>query len=259
MKKDSDDAVSVVVALMLILAIVSICIAAYTTTYVPGLKQQDEITKSDDIRYAFERFSSDVDNIMSLGRAASFSETFPLGGGDVALSPSKSSGTVELKEENIGSVTVDRTTYQINSVNVSYTPSYSSWEPQGYLYRKGVVWITKGDKMTPSSQNLYTVEMGLNEEKKTVLGWLSKNMDNNVLTVYTMEIDKTAKSITGSGFAKLRLEATINDTIYQATLDQSDYLSINIQNNINNKNNQFEILRNSQITIRIITIKVSVE
>ncbi|MFA5453396.1 MAG: hypothetical protein WC248_07465, partial [Candidatus Methanomethylophilaceae archaeon] len=63
MKKNPDEAVSTVIALMLILAIISTCIAVYTTTYVPGLKQQSEIVHSEDVKYAFERFASDIDNI----------------------------------------------------------------------------------------------------------------------------------------------------------------------------------------------------
>ena len=48
--REKDDAVSPVIALMLILAILATCMAVYTTTYVPGLKQQDEITHTGEVR-----------------------------------------------------------------------------------------------------------------------------------------------------------------------------------------------------------------
>ena len=74
MKSDSDEAVSTVIALMLVLAILVTCIAIYSATYVPGLKQQSEILHSEEVQYAFLRLSSDVDNLYNLGKSAQFSE-----------------------------------------------------------------------------------------------------------------------------------------------------------------------------------------
>jgi hypothetical protein len=101
--------------------------------------------------------SSDVDNLYSLGKPAHFSEPVPLGGGDILLSPVKSSGTIELEKHQIGILSIinDSGTFSlpIDTINVTYTPSYSAWELQGYSYRNGVVWITKGEKQTPANLN----------------------------------------------------------------------------------------------------------
>ena len=108
-KKDmskKDDAVSPVIALMLILAILATCMAVYTTTYVPGLKQQDEITHSGEVKLAFMRLAADIDTIIEQEKPAVYTEVLELGGGDVPLSPTKSSGTIEIEEIKIG-------TYQI--------------------------------------------------------------------------------------------------------------------------------------------------
>ena len=134
MKSDTDEAVSTVIALMLILAILSTCIAIYSATYVPGLKQQSKILHSGEVQYAFSRLSSDVDNLYSLDRSAQFSEPVPLGVGDILLSPGKSSGAIELQNEEIGRFTVGDDTFVVNATTALYIPSYSSWELQGYTY-----------------------------------------------------------------------------------------------------------------------------
>ncbi len=89
-----DDGVSVVVSAVLILAVLVTAVAVCSATYVPEMKQNAEILHAAEIEEAFLRFSSDVDSLYSLGKSAEYSETFSLGGGDILLSPSKSSGTL---------------------------------------------------------------------------------------------------------------------------------------------------------------------
>ena len=143
--KNKEDAVSSVVALMLILAIIVACLAVYTASYVPGLKQQNEIMHSNEVGMAFERISSDMDNLLTLQRNGSFAEPFSLGGGDILFSPVKSAGTVEIQNVSYGEV---RTTAPalaelngsaVTGVTISYTPVNTVWEKQGYLYKNGVL------------------------------------------------------------------------------------------------------------------------
>lgn len=217
MKKTKEDAVSTVIAMMLILAILSTCIAVYTTTYVPGLKQQSEIIHSEDVKLVFDRFASDVENIYSLGKPAQFSETFALGGGNVLLSPAKSSGTVEAENVKIGTLKISGLSeYEITQVNLTYTPSFTSWEKQGYAYENDVVWITKDTKRTPASQTLFTIENGISREESVVKDRLSgkyitvTNDENNNVTVTIPKMSITEKdSITGSGNAKILMDASI--------------------------------------------------
>ncbi|MBQ2772038.1 MAG: hypothetical protein IJE95_04920 [Methanocorpusculum sp.] len=211
MKKDlreKDDAVSPVIALMLILAILATCLAVYTTTYVPGLKQQDEITHSGDVKLTFERFASDIDNLVAQGKPAVYTEVLELGGGDVPLSPTKSSGTIEIEETIIGTYKIGGVTKNLTGIIVSYLPSFTAWEKQGYLYKNGVVWITKDEKKTPASPTLYTIQNGTDHENKTVDAWYKPS--SGILTIPLFSTEGISE-ITGTSTVKLRLNATVTE------------------------------------------------
>ena len=214
MKKDlreKDDAVSPVIALMLILAILATCLAVYTTTYVPGLKQQDEITHSGEVKLAFERFASDIDNLIALGKPAVYTEVLELGGGDVPLSPTKSSGTIEINTTVIGNYTVGLETKDLNGIEISYTPSFTAWEKQGYVYQNGVVWITKEEKVTPAELKLYTIQNGTDRQNETLQKWYPAPPGTVIIPQFTVDENKT--EITGTSTAKLRLNATLSDLV----------------------------------------------
>ena len=208
--REKDDAVSPVIALMLILAILATCLAVYTTTYVPGLKQQDEITHSGEVKLAFERFASDIDNLIALGKPAVYTEVLELGGGDVPLSPTKSSGTIEINTTVIGNYTVGYETKDLNGIEISYTPSFTAWEKQGYLYKNGVVWITKDEKKTPAQLTLYKVEDGKNREKEILAKWYPASPTDGIIIPNFSVIDKKSE-ITGTSTVKLRLNATLGE------------------------------------------------
>ena len=212
--REKDDAVSPVIALMLILAILATCMAVYTTTYVPGLKQQDEITHSGEVKLAFERFASDIDNVIALGKPAVYTEVLELGGGDVPLSPTKSSGTVEINTTVIGNYTIGSETKNLNVIEISYLPSFTAWEKQGYLYKNGVVWITKDEKKTPAMLTLYTVEDGKNREKEVLKKWY--HASSVIIPNFTVVENKA--EITGTSTVKLRLNATLDEQITSVTL-----------------------------------------
>ena len=214
-KKDlieKDDAVSPVIALMLILAILATCMAVYTTTYVPGLKQQDEITHSGEVKLAFERFASDIDNLIALGKPAVYTEVLELGGGDVPLSPTKSSGTIEIEEIKIGTYQIGtETPLDLDGVQITYTPSFTAWEKQGYLYKNGVVWITKEEKVTPAELKLYTIQQGTDRQNETLQKWYPASADTVIIPKFTVDGNKS--EITGTSTAKLRLNATLGEPI----------------------------------------------
>ena len=212
MKKDlreKDDAVSPVIALMLILAILATCMAVYTTTYVPGLKQQDEITHTGEVKLAFMRFASDIDNVIAQGKPAVYTEVLELGGGDVPLSPTKSSGTIEINTSKIGTYQIGSGTEQdLNGIAVTYTPSFTAWEKQGYLYQNGVVWITKDEKKTPAQLTLYTVSDGEYREKDVLQTWYPES----AVIIPNFHVVEKKSAITGTSTAKLRLNATLDET-----------------------------------------------
>ena len=209
--REKDDAVSPVIALMLILAILATCLAVYTTTYVPGLKQQDEITHSGEVKLAFERFASDIDNLIALGKPAVYTEVLELGGGDVPLSPTKSSGTIEINTSKIGTYTIGGETKDLNGIAVTYTPSFTAWEKQGYVYQNGVVWITKEEKVTPAELKLYTIQNGTDRQNETLQKWYPAPSGTVIIPQFTVDENKT--EITGTSTAKLRLNATLSDQV----------------------------------------------
>ena len=215
--REKDDAVSPVIALMLILAILATCMAVYTTTYVPGLKQQDEITHSGEVKLAFERFASDIDNLIAQGKPAVYTEVLELGGGDVPLSPTKSSGTVEINTTVIGNYTVTGSTENIplNGIEISYLPSFTAWEKQGYLYKNGVVWIVKDEKITPAQLTLYTVEDGDKREKEVLEKWYPES----AVIIPNFTVVEKKSEITGTSAVKLRLNATLGEEINSVTLN----------------------------------------
>ena len=216
--REKDDAVSPVIALMLILAILATCMAVYTTTYVPGLKQQDEITHSGEVKLAFERFASDIDNVIALGKPAVYTEVLELGGGDVPLSPTKSSGTVEINTTVIGNYTIGSETKDLYGIEISYLPSFTAWEKQGYLYKNGVVWIVKDEKKTPAQLTLYTFTDGEEREKEVLEKWYPESAV--IIPNFTV-IDKKSE-ITGTSTVKLRLNAMLGDKIPSLSVTLTD-------------------------------------
>ena len=208
--REKDDAVSPVIAVMLILAILATCMAVYTTTYVPGLKQQDEITHTGEVKLAFMRFASDIDNVIAQGKPAVYTEVLELGGGDVPLSPTKSSGTIEINTSKIGTYKVGSETKDLNGIAVTYTPSFTAWEKQGYVYQNGVVWITKEEKVTPAELKLYTIQNGTDRQNETLQKWYPAPSGTVIIPQFTVDENKT--EITGTSTAKLRLNATLDET-----------------------------------------------
>lgn len=217
----NDDAVSTVIAMMLILGIIVTLLAIYSATYLPGLKQQSEIEHSRDVANAFTRFGSDIDYVISHKKTARFSEPFSLGGGDILLSPVRSSGLVTIGEERpLVNVTVTNTTWDktmmgnVSLVNVSYVPSFTSWEPQGYLWEYGFVAVTKGNVTVPQSSQ-YT---NISEARAGSGGFLESFIDISPLeneieiTVVNLTRKEDGYFITGSGIATLGVNATASES-----------------------------------------------
>jgi len=215
----NEEAVSTVIAMMLILAIIATAIAIYSATYLPGLKQQSEIEHSRDVANAFVRFGSDIDYVVSQKKAARFSEPFSLGGGDVLLSPVRSSGLVTIGEEQpLVNVTVtygdndDTMTVNASLVNVSYVPSFTTWEPQGYRWEWGVIVVTKDDVAVPQSSGYNTMDEALGKRGVEFLGSvidLNPSGANLEITAANLTRKEDEFYITGSGIATIEVNATI--------------------------------------------------
>jgi len=223
----NDEAVSTVVAMMLILGIIATLIAIYSATYLPELKQQSEIEHSREVANAFVRFGSDIDYVVSHKKTARFSEPFSLGGGDVILSPVRSSGLVTIGEERpLVNVTVTNKTVtneigektitgNASLVNVSYVPSFTTWEPQGYRWEWGVVLVTKDNVTVPQSSRYNTRDEALEKRGAEFLeGFIELDVgrsgDDLEITIAVANLTRKEDEffITGSGIVTLEVNAT---------------------------------------------------
>ena len=217
-----DDGISNVVAMMLLLSVLVICIAVLSSSYIPDLKENAEAMHSQDVKEAFLRFGSDVDELFTTAQGGVYTQVFSLGGGDVLLSPSKSGGTVEIQTVNLG--IIPGYSGQITSVNVTYTPLLPYWEKQGYMYENGVVWVTKNGVEIPVQSGLNTADAGNIREEETKEDWISAMQPkligiSGAVEYYVQNIvilsaaDENKKYLSGTSLATLRITATEISTI----------------------------------------------
>lgn len=146
MKLKKDEGVSSVVAIMLILAVLVIGISLFMGIYLPDLKETSEIQNSEQIRDVFLSYATTIDGAYSTQQSGYYSWVLSLGAGDVLLSPSKSSGTFELKNNhNNISITYDESASSIDckKLDITYIPTISYWSDLGYEYSNGVVNVKK--------------------------------------------------------------------------------------------------------------------
>ncbi len=226
---EKDDAVSTVIALMLVLGIVSTLVAIYSATYLPGLKQQSEIEHSREVAGAFARFDSDIQHVVSHRTSARFSEPFSLGGGDILLSPVRSSGslTIRAAEGPLVNVTVVNGTQTVTKAatlaNISYVPSFTTWEPQGYLWEYGFVAVTKDDVTVPQSSSYNTVSEARagtdsGEFLRAFVDLTPKGGGPLTITLVKLVPKEGESFVTGSGRVALGLSATVSgETIEEVT------------------------------------------
>ena len=239
----TDDAVSNVVVMMLILSVIVIAFSVFVGIYLPQMKETSEMMHSEEVKSAFLKFSSDMDSVYSRGQAGTYSEVFSLGGGDILLSSSKSAGTVEIETIPLIPLSVPSSKIlkiyytkkrQINSnnepgnyeentscespaainlttVKVSYTPVLPYWEEQGYWYEKGVVWVRKGTVDTPVSSALRSAGEGNTQMSQTAASWLKK-----MNPVYLTE--NTTFTVTPGGEEKVPKITKETQSIYTMTL-----------------------------------------
>lgn len=219
----NDDAVSSVVALMLLLAVIATFVSLYATTYVPGLKEQSEISRINSVKEAFMEYSSDIEQIVGKKTPASYGHMMPLGAGDVLMSPEKSSGTLAVRD--LGNFTEIYAGSDLiaacGMVSVTFEPSYTFWEEQGYIWQYGYINVTKKDKTTPLTA--FTMEDVLADKKfstfassfiefedKGEINTLGEN-ELSALTIDTVKIVPGSNNefISGNSPTVLRIRADV--------------------------------------------------
>lgn len=154
-----DDALSPVIAFMLLLMVVVSFISILNAYYIPSLKQQNEIEHLHNVEASFLKLSPDILQVLTLRQDTSMKESVQLGGGDVIFSSLKSSGYLEinttLQEDPISkiSIQIDGDSHPefdstINKIRVLYRPVGNFWINQGYEWEDGLLNISKGNRNT---------------------------------------------------------------------------------------------------------------
>jgi hypothetical protein len=213
-----DNALAPVIAVMLILAIGVTVFAVYTSTYLPSLKQQDEVDHLQQVESGFLKFSSDIDNAIAAGKnginvpdqPVEYSETIPLGGGDIIVNSMKSGGIVRIQNNESPFLNITITydnyshTYETDLVNYSYIPNGNFWIDQGYLWEAGNVTVTqlKGQRSAQITEN--------DKFPGSLIQYYPKD-DGIHINFVNFSIEKSSGSISGNGNAILKLKSTVKN------------------------------------------------
>ena len=216
MKKD--DAVSPVVAFMLILTILVSVIALLNSTYIPGLKQQAEIEHIRSVEQSFGELSSDIDRMITFGQSGSVTERIQMGGGDVLFSPLRSSGTLRVNNTSpdwvLELVAVNSTyssTIRVSLATISYKPVGNFWQDQGYSWQNGIINVTKSSRTTWLEQN---TQAEADESSSNFLSGLIRidditingtNISHIRISVINMSAQSDKQFASNNGFERITL------------------------------------------------------
>lgn len=219
-----DDALSPIVAFMLLLMVVVSIISVLNAYYIPTLKQQAEIEHLKNVEDAFTMIEVDLNRFISFKENGLIKERVPLGGGDVIFSPVRSSGTlristdIELGVLRICNVTGYCSDFPVTTINLSYRPVNNFWMNQGYEWSNGSINVTKGKKTTwfeyadpdDASQmkcDFYTLLTTpvIEEKNSSIMSILSENV-TVIACNMTITPGKTFMSGNGVGGVKVEMK-----------------------------------------------------
>ena len=206
LRSDKEDGVSNVVSMLLMLTVLVIALSLASATYIPDLKENAEIIHSSEVRTSFLAFAADVNHQHASGYVSPASRVFSLGGGDILLSPAKSSGTVSLTTESLGSLSISHGTQniEINTVNLTYVPHLSVWNSPGFSYEKGVCWVTEDGIRIPALGSINTEAEAADYGEKLVKSWVSNETSHHTvgekseIHIVSLEADSSANYASGS-------------------------------------------------------------
>ena len=208
LRSDKEDGVSNVVSMLLMLTVLVIALSLASATYIPDLKENAEIIHSSEVRTSFLAFSADVNHQHASGYVSPASQVFSLGGGDILLSPAKSSGTVSLNTESLGSLSISSEIQNIEinilTVSLTYVPHLSVWNSPGFSYEKGVCWVTEDGIRIPALGSINTKEEADAYSEKLVKSWVSNETclhtvgGKSGLHIVSLEADPSANYASGS-------------------------------------------------------------
>jgi len=217
-----DDALAPIVAFFLLLTIVVSFIALLNAYYIPSLKQQEEVNHLQSVEEMFRSISGDISAMTLFQKDGSLQKRISLGGGAVLFSPVTSSGTLHLEEYPLLTLVIqdvnDRSTeIPITAVTISYQPIGNFWIDQGYIWKQGLVYVTKSSRQTWLEH--VTEEDAQKTDRffvKTV--FFPQVLTNNSLSLYTLTADTNALFRSGNGISGINMFMTgTSQVIYGAT------------------------------------------
>lgn len=225
-----EEAVSPVIAFMLLLMIVVSIISLLNAYYIPSLKQQAEIEHSGKVHQSFLQIGADINRFLTFQQDGIIQERILLGGGDVPLSPLRSSGALRIKDDGwISSLTVTNNSgysffFNFTLISLSYHPVGNFWSNQGYIWRAGVLNITKGNKTTWAeyiddaealqAQNSFIILLSLPVAEEIPTLSNPGSLAENRVIVRNMSYYPNASFISSNGITGMDLK----QTTYQETI-----------------------------------------
>jgi hypothetical protein len=226
-----DPAVAAVVGVMLILVIVVSLLAVLNTTTIPDLKAQAEVGHVREVEEGFARLSAALSGISSGPSGSGGTFAIPLGGGEVPMNTLRSSGTLFVMNDTVGSpaveVTLNGMTFPVRFVTVGYRPTVHFWVDQGYNWSLGYVMVTKAGIETPLDyfNESHLAESGHWERFRRVILSDENHGENGTLSRLTISLtsfepgNQTFTSGNGVGSIRYSVHDEPGQTFQPASLD----------------------------------------
>jgi len=209
-----DDALSPVVAVMLLLAIAVTLFSLWNSIYLPGLKQQAEVGHLKQVEEAFFRIDGEVATIISRQWEGTTVINVPLGGGDILLHSTRSGGVLEIEDDSpVLTIWNGSSQRNIGLVKITYTPLFNFWVNQSYRWQRGCTNVTKGRTTTWATD---TSEEEVRENRYRPLASNLISGDNGKIVITSL-IKRESSRVTGNALAQMQLKGNVTEETINAT------------------------------------------
>lgn len=209
-----DDALSPVVAIMLLLAIAVTLFSIWNSIYLPGLKQQAEVDHFKQVEEAFFRIDEEIATMISRQWEGTTVINVPLGGGDILLHSTRSSGVLEIRDDTpVLTIRNDSVQRNISLVKITYTPLFNFWVNQSYRWQRGCTNVTKGRTTTWVSD---TSEQEVREKRYKALASNLITDDKGKIVVASLILGNSSR-LTGNALAQMSLKGNVSEEAINAT------------------------------------------
>ncbi|KUG15337.1 hypothetical protein ASZ90_015013 [hydrocarbon metagenome] len=195
----NDDAISPVVAVMMILVVIVTLFSIWNATYLPDLKQSAEVGHIREVEASFHTIDENIRNMIVLRRTGVMTVTVPLGGGDIVIHQSRSGGNLTLGHpEKVITVENSTVTRETSVIPITYSPVSNFWQNIGYEWRYGIVNVTKGSVSTPRFYGNYSQAKD---------DWFTGMVNREGQEIFLANIIAAPHlSVSGNGIAQVRME-----------------------------------------------------